>query len=256
MTRVLFVAWQDPHGRGIYPVARLAVRERSPQYEFGYIRGVEDAQRVGFLQFARMKKLDALYFADELFPLFTNRLMPSTRRDYPDYLRRLGLMGDSAPIVVLARSEGRKATDNLELFAPPERDNGRWVYHAFARGVRHLPCAERRLESLSEGDLLEVEPEKDNEWDPRALLIRTAQGIAVGYVPYTLVEDLGDLRDLGSQVETRVVRLNASPAPVHQRLLVSIAADHVRGFSPLSTERYQPISSEATPLEFVHAMRP
>jgi len=248
--RAVFVAWQCQASRAIYPVARLVVRDAAPRYEFVYVHGVRDALLQGFEPFAGMRKLDQVYLADELFPLFGNRVMPSSRPDFPDYVERLGLHGQPEPVLVLARSEGRKVTDNLEVFAPPEFDaaSGRWVYVAFARGVRHVPGAEDAAATLRAGDQLSVVHDGTNDWDARALLMLAAGDRRVGFVPHTLIEDIGRLLDLAATVDAEVLRLNASPAPVHQRLLVSIRAEHVEGFRPLSTQRYQPVPQSASVL--------
>jgi len=257
--RVLFVAWYSHTNRAIYPVARLVVRTEQPRYEFSYVHGVHDALAHGFMLFARMGSLERAYLSEELFPLLGNRVMSSSRPDFPEYVEQLGLAGIPEPALLLARSEGRKMTDNLEVFAPPEFDAvaGRWVYSAFVRGVRHLEGAEQAVAGLHPGELLSVEPELTNEWDARALLVIGTDRVKVGWVPHTLVEDINQVLDLGGRVVAEVVRVNLAPAPVHQRLLVRILADHREGFRPLATVRYQPMAAGATvvPLEPVADLR-
>jgi hypothetical protein len=118
--------------------------------------------------------------------------------------------------------------------------------------VRHVSGAEQSIADLHEGDRLDLQREEDNAHDPRALLVLAATGKRLGYVPHTLVEDLGRLLVLGSGVEARVHRVNPAPAPVHQRLLVSIAADQVEGFKPLATPRYETLAPDATAIDFSH----
>src|SRR5690606_4110212 len=158
--RTLFSAWQDPATRAIHPVARLDLRDERPRFELRYITGVHEARAAGFVPVARMGRIEASYFTDDLraFPLTGNRSMPPSRGDYPQHLERLGLPGNAAPIQILARSEGRRATDNLEFFAMPERDDvaGRWVYHAFVRGVRHVPGADGATADLGPGEPVAV----------------------------------------------------------------------------------------------------
>lgn len=246
--RAVFVAWQCPANRAIYPVARLVVRDEAPRYEFVYVHGVRDARQKGFEPFAGMRQLDQIYLADDLFPLFSNRVMAPSRPDFPDYIERLGLQGQPEPVLVLARSEGRKVTDNLEVFAPPEfhAASGRWMYVAFARGVRHVLGAEDVASTLRAGDMLSIVRDVTNEWDARALLMLAIGQRRVGFVPHTLIEDIDRLVDLGAAIDAEVLRVNPSPAPVHQRLLVTIQAQHVEGFLPLSTQRYQPLAQNAS----------
>src|SRR5688572_25990861 len=97
--KTLFIAWQDPEKRAIYPVARLLLRGEAPAYEFAYVRGVQDALKSGFVPFPQMEKLDTIYLAHEMFPLLTNRLMPKSREDYQEYIHSLGLCGDPAPML-------------------------------------------------------------------------------------------------------------------------------------------------------------
>ncbi|HEX5051458.1 MAG TPA: HIRAN domain-containing protein [Planctomycetota bacterium] len=250
--RVLFVAWQCRANRAIYPVARLVVRDDVPRYEFAYVHGVRDALQHGFIPFAGMRALDRVYLSESLFPLFGNRVMASSRPDFRDYIARLGLEGSPGPALLLARSEGRKVTDNLEVFAPPEFDSVAecWIYSAFVRGIRHTPGAEAAVATLLPGDVLIIERDVTNEWDVRAMFLRTGDRIRVGFAPHTLVEDLNRLMDLGSDLSAEVVLMNAPPAPVHQRLLVRIKAPHVDGFRPLATQRYLPLSADAVPTPF------
>jgi hypothetical protein len=246
--RVLFVAWQCRANRAIYPVARLLVRGESPRYEFAYVHGVRDALRHGFSPFARMRRLDCVYLSDELFPLFGNRVMSPSRPDFLEHLERLGLDAPADPILVLGRSEGRKVTDNLEIFVPPDFDeaSGSWVYSAFARGIRHIAGAEEAIRGLRPGDRLAIERDIGNDWDARALLMLGASRARVGFVPHTLVEDLDRVLDLGAPVGALVLRVNPDPAPVQQRLLVQIRAQHVEGFQPLATLRYQALASSSS----------
>ena len=52
--------------------------------------------------------------------MFRNRQMPRRRPDYGEYLRRLDLDIDTDPFEVMARSEGIRMTDRVEVFAYPE----------------------------------------------------------------------------------------------------------------------------------------
>lgn len=104
--------------RRILPVARLL--EHNGGYEFAYINAVEEATRLGFNALMSFPELDAVYHATDLPLLFTDRLMPKSRPDFTGYITELGLTAEQAePFAVLARSEGRRATDSLEIFSGP-----------------------------------------------------------------------------------------------------------------------------------------
>lgn len=250
--RVLFVAWQSQATRLIYPVARLLVGTEAPRYEFTYVRGVEDACEQGFLPFVGMKNLHAVYRLDELPPLFTNRLIPRSRADFAEHLERLGLDPAAEPIAILARSEGRKVTDNLEAFAAPEFDaiHNAWIYYGFARGVRHVPGAEEAIASLKPGDELVIDRDRTNRVDSRALLLLDRRRARLGFVPHTLIEDFNAAMDHGVLISAEVLRVNLAPAPVHQRLLVRYRVEQANGFRPLSTTRYQPLAADAMRVTF------
>jgi hypothetical protein len=263
LPHALFVAWQSPENRAIYPIARLLYRHEAPRYEFAYVRGVLDAEEHGFTPFREVLDTQRVYWFEELPPLFTNRLMPRTRLDFPEHIARLGL-GEGgtlpAPELVLARSEARKVTDHLEITAPPQFDHAsrRWTYHGFARGVRHIAGAEEAVRTVHPGDHLEIERDFVNYWDARALLVLRSDRAKLGFVPHILIEDLGRLLDEGAAVATEVVRVNLPPAPIHQRLLVRFTVAHREGFAPLSTPRFQPLSALAQPVDLaaVTKLRP
>lgn len=245
--KTLFVCWQHPEGGGIYPVGRLLLRESSPRYEFRYIEGVRKAREQGFAPFFAFPELETVYVGDHLFPFFADRHMPRSREDYVEHVERLGLGPEAEPLALLARSGGRSVTDKVELFRPPEYDpaSDTYVYHFFARGVRHIPGAEGRIKLLKKGDLLEIHPEQGNRYDPQATMLLDAAHGKVGYVPQYLTEDLGDLLKR-ARVAVEIERVNHIPAPVHHRLLCRMSASGATGFHPFATERYRPLNV-ATP---------
>lgn len=249
--RILFVAWQDPRTRAIYPVARIAELPDRVGLEFVYVGGVQDALRAGFAPFPGMRQLEASYFAESVasFPLLANRLMPESRPDFEDYVRRLGLEGVPEPLALLARSEARKATDSLELFAPPEFDSatGEWAYSTFLRGVRHVQGSEAAIGELRAGSALKIERDTENTWDGRALRVVTLGGSHIGWVPGALLDDLHQVLSGGHGILIRVNRVNLPPAPVSQRVLLELRAPDGHEFVPMSGATYQPLASEAAP---------
>jgi hypothetical protein len=253
-TRILFVAWQCPGDRAIYPVARLLHRADEPRYEFAYVRGVDDAVRRGFRPFYGLN-INAVLRSGQLPAFLANRLMSPERPDYQQHIERLGLDDSPEPLSILSRSEGTKITDNLEVFGHPSfnPENGVWQYYGFCRGIRHIN-SEEHVASLKPGDALGIEPELINEFDARALLLLRVDQHRLGYVPHTLIEDLTQAIDAGIRVDARVVRVNPPPAPVQQRLLVRISVPTGEGFRPLSTPRYQLVSPDATQISIESLM--
>ena len=118
--RRMYATWRNPDGL-IRPVGVLtrSSTEEGDRYRFVYLKAAE-----GFEDFECLPGLPDIrrvYEADYLFPVFRNRLMPRRRPDYEDYVGRLGLNSNADPFEVLLRSEGRRATDRIEVFAHPVR---------------------------------------------------------------------------------------------------------------------------------------
>ena len=185
----LFLAWQDPQDRRWLPVGKLTFD--GARYQFAYTRGAMESPR--FLPFGKMTKLDVVHESDELFPLFANRLLSESRSEYRGFLRCLNVPDDKDdPMVLLARSGGRRETDTLEVFPCPEpTDTGQYHVHFFVHGIRHLPGAARRIEDLHPGDRLFVMRDVQNSHDPLALTLRTDDPcVLIGYCPRYLASDL------------------------------------------------------------------
>jgi len=241
----LFVAWQDTVGRGIYPVARLRVVEDMdpPRYEFRYIRGALEAKQHGFVPFDSFPELTETYRGRELFPFFTNRVMPPSRPDYAGYISELGLPVETVdPLAILARNGGVRATDRFEIYATPGGDASSCVWHFLLRGVRHLPkSAEERIANLAPGESLYVMRDVQNLHNPRALLLRSDDKINLGYIPDLLVDDLASLDLSLDNFKVTVAQVNLPPAPVQHRVLCQLESSWPEERRPFRSERFQPI---------------
>ena len=174
-------------------------------------------------------------------------MRPRSRPDYPEFVQWLNIpQHEDDPIALLARSGGKRVTDNFEVFPCPEPDeNGRYRIHFFAHGLRHLPKpAIERINGLQVGELLYLAHEFQNRYDSSALLLCTEDRWIVGYCPRYLC---GDFFQLISQhrelVRVEVDRLNQPPTPLQFRLLCKMTADG-RHFRPFSSPMYQPVSSD------------
>jgi hypothetical protein len=249
--RRLIVNWQDEATRAIQPVAELVETNEvhGERFQFGYLEGVREAMQKGFQPFLAFPDLDRRYASATLFPFFKNRVLPTTRPDYLEYVEALGLSAATANAVeLLGRSEGRRQTDQIETVLAAQRDpgTGRYVTHFLARGVRHVPGAEAAILGLQAGAILTATVDTANPKNPRARLL-SAEGAAIGFVPEYLIADVEQL-DLGATQPTFTVeRINPSPHPTHHRLLVRLDAPWPEGFEPfqaLPFQRYQPEKDE------------
>lgn len=246
----LYVAWQDPIDRRYFPVGclRCVGAGEARHYEFSYIKGAEKAGSYGFRPFLPFNDLEKTYRSATLFPFFANRLLPHSRKEYEEYTTSLGLSTDEAsPMEILARSGGRRATDSVEVFAPPhvqKISNGRGRildYFFLAHGLRHMRHYAQDLvaESLKKGDRLFIMHDLQNPVDCRALALRTADYCCVGFLPRYLVEDIWELLGKNEKIEITLERLNSPPVPIQQRMLCRLRTSVENDFTPCSSEAYE-----------------
>lgn len=247
----LFVAWQNPETRRFTPVARLAQivgDDCRDCFEFVYIEAAHEAMEQGFLPFLAFPELHGLYRARQLFPMFANRILPTSRPDFADYLEQLGLPpATSSPVLILSRSGGRRATDTLELFPLPTLEPGigyqTWFW---SHALRHLgPESHERIARLTLNERLYVMCDVQNPVDPMALALRTEDRTVVGYMPAYLLDDTHELLQSCITCEVYVERINPSTAPIQQRLLCRLQSCWPSQFVPYSTPRYQPLAQGA-----------
>lgn len=238
----LFVAWQDSKSRRWFPIGRLEASENG--FEFSYTKGVLNAEECcGFKGLQSFPALDETYESSELFPVFSNRVLPQSRPDFVSFVEYLNLQSDSVdPMKVLARSGGVRATDQVEVFPFPERTkDGKYIAHFFAHGVRYLEeDSQKLIESLSPGELLTLVPEPENEHDALAIQVQ-GRGAKLGYCPRYLNQDFHILLGQSKEVTLTVEKVNPSPAPVQLKLLCSLIADWPSGFEPFADEAYHPV---------------
>ena len=128
--KTLFVSWKDTRSAGgWFPVGRLDADIAAERYEFRYVQGaLQAAEERGFVPFDSFPEFRKEYVSGELFPFFANRVQNRNRPSFREYLHRLDLdKGQEIPfdpIEALAVSEGRRATDSLEIFPKVERTEG------------------------------------------------------------------------------------------------------------------------------------
>jgi hypothetical protein len=242
----LFLAWQDPQNRRWFPVGRLTFN--GSVYHFVYTKGAEASPH--FIPFGMMRHLHVTYESDQLFPLFSNRLLSKARPEYRKFLHWVNIREDEDdPLALLARTEGLRETDSLEVFPRPERTNdNEYHVHFFVHGIRHLPQeAIDRVHALKEKDRLFLMQDLQNPYDPFALALRTADPPTfVGYCPRYLAEDVHTLLE---KCASEVVRINVErvnrEAPLQLRVLCDITSCWPASFRPCSGEMYEPLVPDA-----------
>jgi hypothetical protein len=243
--KTLFLAWQDTaHSREWFPVGRLDVLAAPAAYRFRYTWGAERARnRAGFTPLLDFPKLDQVYESAELFPLFQNRVLSSSRQDFRDYLKALDLPVTAEPVEILAISGGTRVTDNFEVFPKLERGaDGSFCCRFFLHGARHVSAAARdRITKLTPEEPLYVTLELTNLFDGVAIQIQTTDYHVIGWAPRFLKEDLLEaMVHAPSGYRAKVVRLNPLPVPSKQRLLVELSG-HWPEREPMSGADFQPL---------------
>lgn len=248
--RRLFVAWRNPETRQIIPVGLLMQRRYgdAESYSFAYLKRAETLD--GFHPLPGLPDLHRRYDEPGLFPVFSNRLMPRERADYPDYLARLDLDLDADPFEVLGRSNGTRATDRIEVFAAPERTKDDQAMSLFfVRGIRHLDGATEAVGYLQVGQDLTLVDDSDNAVNSRALLLAGPDRVPVGWVPDYLVEHLHELRQLNHADPTVMVEhVNGPDTAPHMRVLCRVSAPWPAGYEPFHSIDFQPIVSLDDPI--------
>ncbi len=255
----LFLAWQDVKSRRWFPIGRLTVV--SHRYNFSYVHGAKKAEKFGFSPLPSFKTLDQVYEAEELFPLFSNRILSKTRPDYEEFLSWLTFDADQdrEPLELLGLSGGQRVTDHLEVFPMPEHIGGDdYRVRFFVHGLRHMTEeAVARVDKLHKGDRLKVVHDFQNPSDPRAMMLRSPETNDrdmhnLGYCPRYLFADSFEFMKRDQEwPRVSVEKVNPAPAPIRFRLLCRAEMRLSKERRPFEGPDFQPISGSAPPWQCV-----
>ncbi len=243
----LFVSWQNPKSREWKPVG--VFEHMNDKYMFHYTSGALDEM---FPKFDHMLSLTSTYVAEGLLPFLKNRTMPKSRPDYSAFMDWLNLSEEEAsPLMALARSGGLRATDNLQFFAKPEPQDGKYIVDFFVHGIRHLPKeTQKAIEDLEAGAKLFPMLDVNNDYDIDAVALRTDDPVLmVGYVPRPYANDFKRLIDNG-EAEVVITKVNTD-APGKFKLLCQMKASWPNNFSPFGEEYFQSIEINSDEREAV-----
>ncbi len=248
--KTLFLAWQAPEPtRAWFPIGRLDAAPDQPYYRFRYTQGALEANRLtGMAPLMAFPEFQRQYESPELFPLFKNRVLSPSRRDFAEYLGWLGLdAAHSDPIAMLAVTGGERTTDNLEVFPKVEKDaEGNFKVRFFLHGMRHVSVpAKERSNHLKEGEMLRVMVEMDNPVTRLALALHTDDYQMVGWAPRYLVKDIMESVSQSPVLSAHVVKTNEGPAPLNRRVLVEMSGRANDGFDPMTTPDFRPLIQES-----------
>ncbi len=241
----LFIAWQAPSARAWFPIGRLDATADRGNYVFQYTNGARRAQAsAGFDPLVAFPDLDRRYKSAELFPLFKNRVLEPSRKDFAEYLQWLDLDPDHAdPIEILSLSGGARQTDSLEVFPKAQKmPDGTIAFRFFVHGLRHLsPAAKSRAEELKPGEGLQVAIEVNNPVTNYAVQLQSKDYVPLGWAPRYLANDLLAALNRDTSITATVHRINRLGAPFARRILVELRGKLPAGFEPMATDEYSVI---------------
>jgi hypothetical protein len=175
-------------------------------------------------------RTDLTYAAEQLFPVFAERVMSSRRTDRREALASLGLPETAAPFEVLVNSGGRSVGDAVELLpAPSAAPDGSLTFEFLVHGVRHMSArAQSKISHLLPGELLLLILEPDNPVNVRARLVTDLERLSLGYVPDPLLPVLDEMQASTASV----VRANDERVGFHFRLTVRVEGNIGAGAQP------------------------
>ena len=243
MSNKLVLSWRNPDTRTWLPVGILEFKNE--QYIFHYTNG---AKADNFVPFGQMQDKTEKYISDSLFPIFKNRLLSKSRPEYSDFLNWLDIDRNiNNEILELSRSRGIRATDDLQLFPIPEKNNeGKYEVIFFSHGISHISESYvKRLSSLKKNDSLLIMKDIQNEVDSFALMIRTKDEPVelMGYCPAFFAKDFNKLLELNGdkKVNIYVHKINED-APLQLKLLCRLVTEWPDSFNPFDEKEFYPYS--------------
>lgn len=251
----LIVAWQHPVERSIHPVGFLSFD--GDTYRFGYIQNVLRVK--DFRPLLGFADLHGNYRSADLFPLFAQRAMDPRRPDYHRYIERLGLEGEPGPWEQIARSQGRRQGDTLQLLPEPTVSGDELSCRFLVHGIRHVheeprvlagqeihvtrEEVEAALARLAPGEKLALADEPGNPANSLAIMV-LGSDVPIGWIPDLLVEDVHRLMQ-STDVTVSVEHVNGPDAPWHLRLLAQLRAVPAGDFRFFTGKRWEPLATKS-----------
>ena len=250
MSDKLIVAWRKQNNQQWFIVGFLTREQNEGQcnYIFHYTQGVKKALQNGFSPIFGeddSRDLSKQYFSNMLFPVFSNRLMTKSRPEYPQYKDWLELEDEINPLIELMKSNGVRATDGLQLFGIPKKENDKYIVDFFIHKSNLIPTEnQKRLTQRSLGEKLYLSKDIQNPYDKDALIIRAENPLEIlGYAPRIYTQDFCTLLNHPkAQAKLSVKKLNPQ-APLFYRVLCRFEANWIEGFVPFDSEDFRALSA-------------
>lgn len=222
----------------------IGVLEREgDSYKFSFTKGsrtIPNFQRFGALK-------DDVTLSHEIFAFFYNRILNPSRPEFQNMLKWLNLDNSNYDLFdILALTEGKRATDRIEIFMAPFPKNGRFQVIFFVHGIRYTHLANQAvLDKVEAGTKLYLMRDVQNDKDENAIALRTGNPVCfLGYLPRYLSVDVVELLKLVdvNKITTSIIKCNLD-APMSFRYLCQIDAPWPDTFKPCTGEEYQPLAT-------------
>ena len=205
----LLLIWKDPETRRNYTVGKLT---RGDFFSFQYYGEAENAEEAGWKLLGAFPTYQE-YRSNTMFPVFSSRLPDKKRRDIQNILEKYGLM-EYDEFELLRRSGARLPIDTYEFIDPISPDDKEVEREFYITGIRyHSACQGSdcgALPGVKVGDMLLLEEEPENAYDPMAIRVLTQEQEVLGYVPrYYNKAILARLHD-GMGYSCKITEVNAN----------------------------------------------
>lgn len=205
----LLLIWKDPETRRNYTVGKLT---RGDFFTFQYYGEAENAEEAGWKLLGAFPTYQE-YRSNTMFPVFSSRLPDKKRRDIQNILEKYGLM-EYDEFELLRRSGARLPIDTYEFIDPISPDDKEVEREFYITGIRyHSACQGSdcgALPGVKVGDILLLEEEPKNAYDPMAIRVLTQKKEVLGYVPrYYNKAILARLHD-GMGYSCKITEVNAN----------------------------------------------
>ena len=205
----LLLIWKDPETRRNYTVGKLT---RGDFFTFQYYDEAENAEEAGWKLLGAFPTYQE-YRSNTMFPVFSSRLPDKKRRDIQNILEKYGLM-EYDEFELLRRSGARLPIDTYEFIDPISPDDKEVKREFYITGIRyHSACQGSdcgALPGVKVGDMLLLEEEPENAYDPMAIRVLTQEKEVLGYVPrYYNKAILARLHD-GMGYSCKITEVNAN----------------------------------------------
>lgn len=205
----LLLIWKDPETRRNYTVGKLT---RGDFFTFQYYGEAENAEEAGWKLLGAFPTYQE-YRSNTMFPVFSSRLPDKKRRDIQNILEKYGLM-EYDEFELLRRSGARLPIDTYEFIDPISPDDKEVEREFYITGIRYRSACQGSdcgaLPGVKVGDILLLEEEPENAYDPMAIRVLTQEQEVLGYVPrYYNKAILARLHD-GMGYSCKITEVNAN----------------------------------------------